>query len=106
MKRYAVEVTDTTAAAIVHHARYIAIERQEPLNAQAWLEAAWDKVDSLETMPKRCAIAPEDEDVPYEVRAIPMTPGGRRWLAPTGAVLRRGRRHDRRGERCGGVGSR
>ncbi len=70
MKHFAVEVTDTTAAAIVDHARYIAVERQEPVNAQRWLESAWDAVDSLETMPKRCGIAPEDEDVSYEVRFI------------------------------------
>ena len=46
MRRYAVEVTDTTAAAIVEQARYIAIDQQQPLNAQGWLESAWDAVDS------------------------------------------------------------
>lgn len=70
MKRYAVEVTDTTAAAILAHARYIAVDRCEPMGAQSWLESAWDVVDSLETMPKRCPIAPEGEVVPYEVRSI------------------------------------
>jgi len=70
MKRYAVEVTHTTAAAIVEQARYIAIDQQQPLNARGWLESAWDAVDSLETMPRRCALAPENENVPYEVRSI------------------------------------
>lgn len=70
MKRYAVEVTDATEAAILAHAHYIAVDRQEPQGGLAWLESAWDAVDSLETMPKRCAIAEEDEDVPYEVRFI------------------------------------
>lgn len=70
MKRYAVEVTATTEAAIVAQARYIAIDQQQPFNAQGWLESAWDAVDSLETMPRRCAIAAEDEDVPYEVRFV------------------------------------
>jgi hypothetical protein len=35
-------VTDTTAAAILAHARYIAVDRQEPIDAQRWLESAWD----------------------------------------------------------------
>lgn len=69
-KRYSVELTDTAATAILIHARYIAEHRREPLNAERWLESVWDAVDSLECMPRRCAVAEEDEYLDYEVRAI------------------------------------
>ena len=37
MKRYAVEVSDPASAAIQVQVRYIAIEKQDPANAQRWL---------------------------------------------------------------------
>ncbi|MCB9918589.1 MAG: type II toxin-antitoxin system RelE/ParE family toxin [Planctomycetes bacterium] len=70
MTHYAVEVTDTAMAAIIAHARFIAIDRKEPLNAQGWLEAAWDAAQSLHAMPARCAIATETDFAPYAVRYI------------------------------------
>jgi len=70
VKHYAVEVTGTTAAAILAHARYIADDRQEPQGAEAWLASAWDAVESLETMPKRCPVAAGFDGVPYEVRSV------------------------------------
>ncbi len=70
MKKYTVEVTDDVKAAIRAQARYIALEKQEPISAQRWIESAWDAVDSLETLPKRCSLAEENEDVDYEVRQL------------------------------------
>ena len=42
-------------------ARYIAIEKSEPQNAEAWLEAVYDAIAKLNSMPNRCSLAPEDE---------------------------------------------
>ncbi|MCA9772718.1 MAG: type II toxin-antitoxin system RelE/ParE family toxin [Myxococcales bacterium] len=70
MNRYAVELTDTALAAIMAQAEYIAIERREPPSAERWLQQVWDAVDSLERLPRRCALAEEDADAPYEVRHV------------------------------------
>lgn len=70
MKRYAVEITDTALAALFAHAHFIAFEQQEPANAKRWIESAWDAIESLETMPNRCASAEEDKEVSYQVRCI------------------------------------
>jgi len=67
MTRYVVELTDAALAAITEHARYIAIERRSPKNAERWLERVWDAVDSLEKLPRRAAKAQEDDYVDYEV---------------------------------------
>jgi hypothetical protein len=57
---YAVEITDAALNEIDAHARYIAIDRQSPLNAKSWLERVWDAIDDLEGMPQRHALAAED----------------------------------------------
>ena len=72
MKEYAVEVTEVAETAIYNHAHYIAVEKQEPLNAVRWLESTLDAVRTLKTMPKRCALAEENDDVDYEVRQLPV----------------------------------
>ncbi len=66
--KYAVEVTDAALEAMLAQARYIAIECQSPLNAQRWLEQAWDVIDSWEEMPRRHNLAAENASKPYEVR--------------------------------------
>ena len=67
---YAVEITEAAEVAIIEQARYIAIERRSPENAQRWLGRVWDTVDSLEQMPRRGVLAPEDQYLPYEVRML------------------------------------
>jgi hypothetical protein len=66
--KYAVEVTDTAFEATRAQARYIAVDRQAPLNASRWLNKVWDVVDSLETFPRRHNLATEDAYKTYEVR--------------------------------------
>jgi plasmid stabilization system protein ParE len=70
MKEYAVVVTEITEAALNDHALYIAVERQEPLNAARWLENTFDAIQTLKTFPKRCPLAEESDDVSYEVRKL------------------------------------
>lgn len=52
--------------------RYIAIEKQEPLNALRWLQDTFDAVRKLRSFPNRYALAEENEDVDYEVRKLPV----------------------------------
>ena|ERR1700722_17114466 len=66
--KYVVEVTDAAFDAIRAHARYIAVERQAPINAARWLEQIWDAIDGLEEMPRQHNLAAEDAFKPYEVR--------------------------------------
>lgn len=66
--KYRVETTDVARDLIREQARYIAVDRQAPLNAARWLEQVWDAVDGLEQMPARCPLAEEDGTKPYEVR--------------------------------------
>ena len=70
MKKNGVEVTEAAFDAISEQARYIAVDQQQPMNAEEWLQSAWEVIDSLETLPHCCAIAEENEDVDYEVRFI------------------------------------
>ncbi len=72
MKVYAVEMTGVAESGIYEHARYIAVERREPVSAVRWLESTMDAVRSLETMPYRCALAEENDAVDYEVRQLPV----------------------------------
>ncbi|MEO0852134.1 MAG: type II toxin-antitoxin system RelE/ParE family toxin [Cyanobacteria bacterium J06648_11] len=70
MKEYAVEITQTAEAALHAHARYIAVEKREPMEAIRWLESAIDGVRSLRHMPMRCSLAEENSAVAYEVRQL------------------------------------
>lgn len=65
---YRVDVSRLARDAIRENVRFIAIERQAPLNAERWLQRVWDAIDSLEYFPYRCPLAPENEHRPYEIR--------------------------------------
>ena len=51
--RYTVCVEDAPFAAIGHAACYIAIEQKSPENARRWLDELWERIDDLETLPRR-----------------------------------------------------
>lgn len=70
MNAYAVEVTAAAQSAIEAQARYIAVEEQDPLEAQRWLGRVWDAVDSLERWPFRAVRAEEDAYLRFEVRQL------------------------------------
>jgi plasmid stabilization system protein ParE len=65
---YRVELSQFACDAIYEYVRFIAIERQSPLSAERWLQKIWQAVDSLETLPHRCPLAPENEHRQYEIR--------------------------------------
>lgn len=67
---YLVEMSATAEAHIFGQAKYIANEKREPESAKRWLERIWDAADSLELSPQRCALAPENNFLPIEVRML------------------------------------
>ena len=86
--KYSVRVTPGAERAILTQARYIAIEREAPVAATAWVEQVFDAVDSLRHWPRRCRKAEESMYRPYEVRRLRV--GGHLVLFtiddPTGTV--------------------
>ena len=52
------------------HIHFIAIEKQEPLNAERWLKKALDAVDTLSVFPNRCPIAPESQFSRHTIRML------------------------------------
>ncbi len=66
--KYRVELSQFARDAIHEYVRFIAVERQSPLSAERWLQKVWQAVDSLETFPLRCPLAPEHEHRHYEIR--------------------------------------
>jgi plasmid stabilization system protein ParE len=67
---YRVLVTPTTRAQIFEQARYIAVDRQAPLNAARWLEQVFTATDTLADFPRRCPLAPENDFRDYEIRRL------------------------------------
>ncbi len=72
MNEYAVELTRAAETAIYEQAKFIALVRQEPLNATRWLQRMFEAIQTLETFPMRCALAEENEGVDYDVRQLPV----------------------------------
>ena len=46
------------------------IVKSSPLNAYNWFEGLLDAIDSLDSLPERCPVAPESEDVGQEIRCL------------------------------------
>lgn len=65
---YRVIVTDSALERIREYAVYIAVDQQAPEAAARWLERVLDACDTLSEVPRRCALAAENEHTPYEVR--------------------------------------
>jgi plasmid stabilization system protein ParE len=59
VKRYEVIVTPEAEAGIVNAFEYI--NERSPENASRWLRGLYGKIDTLEQMPARCALARENE---------------------------------------------
>ena len=62
-------ITEPQAEAGIHEAfRWIA--EDSPTNAFRWEQGLEAAVDSLETFPERCPLAPESEAFGYEIRQL------------------------------------
>jgi len=64
-------ISPEAAELIEAQARFIAEEQLEPKNASVWLAEVYDAIASLNFMPGRCSIAPENK---YSDETIHMLP--------------------------------
>ena len=67
---YSVIMSSEAKQELDDHIRYIAIEKQEPINAENWLTKALNAVDTLSMFPTRCPIAPESKFSDHTIRML------------------------------------
>lgn len=65
---YSVEITEAALADAEKYVRFLQEDRQEPLAAERWWNGLLDAVLSLETMPGRCSVIPEQKHFARELR--------------------------------------
>ena len=68
MKHWSIEIRPTAENDI--RRRYRQIAQESPANAIAWYKGIMQSVLSLETMPQRCPIAPEDQAFNVGIRHL------------------------------------
>jgi plasmid stabilization system protein ParE len=68
MQSYNVDIPPIVIDKIKQQAHIIALDK--PAAALAWYDTVFDKIFTLEAMPNRCPIAPENQFVTYEVRHL------------------------------------
>lgn len=68
---YVVEIAQQALTAISDATHFIAVERQAPRDAEAWLQRLWNAIDKLENMPRRCPVDPiQSEALGSETRKL------------------------------------
>ncbi len=68
MQKYKVEIKPLAEENLQNIFLFIA--EGSPANALRWYQHLVSKIQSLETLPKRCPIAPESEGVDQEIRHL------------------------------------
>ena len=68
--KYAVHLTPDVEDDIFNQYAYIAVEKQQPQNAEAWFAEAYEATTTLDALPNRCGLALENEHKDYEVRHL------------------------------------
>jgi plasmid stabilization system protein ParE len=67
---YDVILSSEAKQSLDDHIRYIAVEKQEPVNAERWLKKALRAVDTLSVFPNRCPIAAESKFSKHTIRML------------------------------------
>lgn len=67
---YDVEITEAALADAERYVRFLQEECHEPLAAERWWNGFLDAVFSLETMPSRCPVIPEQKHFARELRHL------------------------------------
>lgn len=65
---YHILYQDSAEADLIRICLWIA--RRSPSRAEAWLDGALAAIDTLTTFPRRCPIAPENDEVDAEIRQL------------------------------------
>jgi len=74
--KYAVFVTDQAESDLDRNAIWWA-DRYSVEQAISWLAEVWKQIESLEQMPERFSVAPENEAFEYEIRQMLVGLGSR-----------------------------
>ncbi|MEM6852885.1 MAG: type II toxin-antitoxin system RelE/ParE family toxin [Planctomycetota bacterium] len=67
---YTVEAAQRVYDAALEQYRYIAVEKEQPLNAAKWFEAFEEAVTELAFLPRRYPVIPEAEIMDIELRRV------------------------------------
>ena len=65
---FQVDITEPALADIEDQVRFIRDVRKQPDAAERWLLGLVRAIDSLEHLPERCAVIPEQEEFAFEIR--------------------------------------
>ena len=65
-----IDITDPALADAETYVRFIRDIRQEPEAAQRWFRGLVQAIFSLEEMPERCPIIPEQDEFSFEIRHL------------------------------------
>lgn len=68
--RYEVRLSQEALRSIEEQYLYISNVAHAPLTGMRWFDRIVEAANSLENMPRRCALAAESADMPFEVRAL------------------------------------
>ncbi|MHB2008136.1 MAG: type II toxin-antitoxin system RelE/ParE family toxin [Acidobacteriaceae bacterium] len=67
---FSVEITSAALADAEAYVNFIRADRGEPLAAEQWWNGLIDQIRSLETLPRRCSIIPEQKYFEQEMRHL------------------------------------
>ena len=68
--KYRVIISTEALSQVEQFLDYISIDQQSPLNAERWWRKALAAVESLDQLPNRCPLAPENEFRDYTIRML------------------------------------
>jgi plasmid stabilization system protein ParE len=67
---FSVEITSAALADAEAYVNFIRADRGEPIAAEQWWNGLLDQILSLETLPRRCSIIPEQKYFDQEMRHL------------------------------------
>lgn len=70
--KYLVNISDEAKERIRKQVHYIAVEKLEPKNAADWLADVDAAINSLDFLPERCALAPENSFSTTTIHMLPV----------------------------------
>lgn len=67
---FRVDITDPALADAEDYVRFIRDVRKEPVAAERWFRGLVRAIYSLEELPERCPVIPEQAEFPFEIRHL------------------------------------
>ena len=70
--KFEIEISPEAIKSIEAQARFIAEEQLEPQSAEIWLAEVYDAITSLNFLPGRCSLAPENKFLDETIHMLPI----------------------------------